>query len=65
MDDIAGRTAFNPTDRYSATFLRDRNLVQINEFFGNQVEMKIVEKLKIYNHFIVYGDLPPGNRIFR
>ncbi len=55
----------NPASRYSEAFLRSNNLVQVDEFYGTQIEIKVVEKLKIYNHFWTRGELPPGNRIFR
>ena len=35
------------------------------EFYGNQMQIKIAEKSKIYNYFIKHGELPPGNKIFR
>ncbi|SHI71160.1 RHS repeat-associated core domain-containing protein [Flavobacterium terrae] len=34
-------------------------------FTGNQVEIKIQEKIMIYGYFFTNGTLPPGNRIFR
>lgn len=37
----------------------------VPEFFGNQVEIKVAEKTKIYGYAIFYGTLPPGNKIFR
>jgi hypothetical protein len=55
----------NPTSRYSPTFLRTNNLRQVNEFYGNRVQIKVVEKMKIYNHALINFSLPPGNKIFR
>ncbi|WMN60702.1 hypothetical protein NI389_05205 [Pseudoalteromonas xiamenensis] len=55
----------NPTSRYSPTFLRTNNLRQVNEFHGNRVQIKVVEKMKIYNHALINFSLPPGNKIFR
>lgn len=34
-------------------------------FFGNQMEIKVQEKIMIYWYTIFNGSLPPGNRIFR
>jgi hypothetical protein len=34
-------------------------------FYGNQVEIKVAEKTAIYGYFLMYGHLPPGNKIFR
>jgi RHS repeat-associated protein len=34
-------------------------------FFGNQVEIKVQEKIMIYAHAMSHGSLPPGNKIFR
>lgn len=35
------------------------------QFYGNQMQIKIAEKSKIYNYFIPHGQLAPGNKIFR
>ena len=42
-----------------------RPVRQVNEFAGNQVQIKIAEKVKIYAYFTTHGYLPPGNKIFR
>ncbi len=55
----------NPTGRYSQTYLNGLGVQQINEFSGNQVEIKVQEKVKIYGYFFANGHLPPGNKIFR
>lgn len=34
-------------------------------FVGNQIEIKIQEKIIIYGYFLATGSLPPGNKIFR
>jgi RHS repeat-associated protein len=52
-------------NRYSQNDLTNSNLVQDDEFFGNQVQIKVMEKVKIYSYFITNGHLPPGNKIFR
>lgn len=56
------------TDRYSADYLKSigKGGVQMEpQFYGNQMQIKIAEKSKIYNYFITHGHLPPGNKIFR
>ncbi len=55
----------NPAGRYSNAALRSAGLEFIPEFYGTQTEIKIMEKIKIYNYYFAYGQLPPGNRIFR
>lgn len=58
----------NPTSRYSDPELGRIGglpVEQINEFSGNQVEIKVAEKTKIYAYFLVHKQLPPGNKIFR
>ncbi len=58
----------NPTTRYSGTELGSMGglgVQQFNEFYGNQVEIKVAEKVKIYGYFATHGHLPPGNKIFR
>ncbi len=55
----------NPGNRYSDKWLIDNSLRFVPEFYGNQVQIKIEEKKKIYGYFLKYGHLPPGNKIFR
>lgn len=37
----------------------------VPQFYGNQMQIKIAEKSKIYGYFLSNGELPPGNKIFR
>lgn len=53
------------SDRYSAKYLRTMGLNFTPQFFGNQMEIKIQEKVMIYSYFFGNGSLPPGNSIFR
>lgn len=55
----------NPSTRYSQNYLRMNRVQMVNEFYGNQMQIKLVEKLKIYGYFFNNGQLPAGNRIFR
>ena len=41
------------------------HLEQVPEFFGNQMQIKLAEKSKIYMYYLNNNQLPPGNRIFR
>ncbi|WP_044171299.1 hypothetical protein [Flectobacillus major] len=62
-----GETAGN-SPRYSPTELNNMipGGVRLNPiFFGNQVEIKVMEKYLIYGYFFNHGILPPGNKIFR
>jgi hypothetical protein len=34
-------------------------------FLGNQIEIKVQEKIMIYGYTLMNGSLPPGNKIFR
>lgn len=52
-------------DRYSATYLRTKQVMMVPEFYGTQLEIKVVEKQKLYGYFFSHGTLPPGNAIFR
>jgi hypothetical protein len=40
-------------------------LIQLNQFQGNQMEIRIQEKVMIYGYFMQNGSLPAGNSIFR
>lgn len=53
------------SSRYTDTYLRTTRVSFVPEFYGNQVQIKVVEKMKIYNYFLQNGHLPPGNKIFR
>jgi hypothetical protein len=51
--------------RYSLNKLRNQNLVRVDIYQGNQMEILIHEKIMIYGYTIKNGHLPPGNKIFR
>lgn len=56
------------SSRYDAGYLNSIGLGGVTltpQFYGNQMQIKIVEKSKIYTYFINNGQLPPGNKIFR
>lgn len=53
------------SDRYSDKYLRTMGLNFVPQFPGNQMEIKIQEKVMIYGYFFSTGSLPPGNSIFR
>lgn len=55
----------NPAGRYTSGQLSGWGVRQVNEFYGNQVQIKVMEKTKIYGYFLQNGHLPPGNKIFR
>ena len=52
-------------DRYTEKFYESMGLEMDPQFFGNQMEIKIQEKIMIYGYFFQNGSLPPGNSIFR
>jgi RHS repeat-associated protein len=58
-----GETTKN--DRYRQTKLNNWGVEQVDEFHGNRVQIKVMEKVKIYGYFLLNGHLPPGNKIFR
>ncbi|MBX3241938.1 MAG: RHS repeat-associated core domain-containing protein [Chitinophagaceae bacterium] len=53
--------------RYTPNELKSTGLgvIMVPEMVGNQVEIKVAEKVKIYGYFFANGHLPPGNKIFR
>ena len=56
------------SDRYSSSVKEAIGIggVQENQlYFGNQVQIKVAEKIAIYGYFLNNGHLPPGNKIFR
>ena len=52
-------------NRYTIDNLTKYRVKKFDEFSGNQAEIKVMEKVKIYSYFFRYGHLPPGNKIFR
>lgn len=52
-------------NRYTKEYLETTGVQMIPEFFGNRMQIKVEEKMKIYNYYINNGHLPPGNKIFR
>ena len=62
-----GETTMNPPAmRYGGDgWLGARSLKREPEYQGTQKQIKIAEKHKLYNYFLTYGHLPPGNAIFR
>jgi RHS repeat-associated protein len=58
----------NPASRYNSSDLGGigaGGVSQYNEFSGTQIQIKAMEKAKIYSYFMVNGHLPAGNKIFR
>ncbi|MCF3109422.1 hypothetical protein LL912_11605 [Niabella sp. CC-SYL272] len=56
------------SDRYSAAELGRIGAGGVTPnplVYGNQIQIKIAEKVAIYGYFIQNGHLPPGNKIFR
>jgi len=58
-----GETTSN--NRYSQGYLNSMGLIMNSQFYGNQMEIKIQEKVMIYGYFMQNGSLPAGNSIFR
>ena len=52
-------------NRYTDNWYQTYNVHMISVFEGNQREIKIHEKILIYQYYFKNGHLPPGNRIFR
>lgn len=58
-----GETTGN--NRYSRDYLNSMGLIMNPQFYGNQMEIKIQEKIMIYGYFMKNGSLHAGKRIFR
>ncbi len=55
-------------NRYSDNWMRaigDGGVTMQRVYYGNQRQIKIQEKIMIYNYYFRHGHLPPGNKIFR
>jgi len=56
------------SERYDPAYLRSIGPAGVDferEIPGNQKQIKVYEKVKIYHYFLTNGHLPPGNKIFR
>lgn len=53
------------TDRYSEDYLNRIGVDMFPIYYGNQIEIKIQEKIMIYGYYFQHGRLPAGNKIFR
>lgn len=51
--------------RYSQSDLARKGLQMIDIFHGNQMEIRIQEKIMIYGYYFMNGSRPAGNPIFR
>jgi hypothetical protein len=40
-------------------------VIFVPEYGGNVMQIKLMEKVKIYGYFFANRSLPPGNKIFR
>ena len=58
-----GETTSN--ERYDPAYLVKEKVMQVPVYYGNQLDIKMKEKLLIYGYFFNSGKLPPGNKIFR
>lgn len=55
------------SDRYTNDYLNGigKGVTQIPQYYGSQIQIKVQEKIMIYNYYFQNGELPPGNKIFR
>jgi len=51
--------------RYTNKFYKTNNLEMQRLFRGSQMEIKVMEKMYLYDYFIQNWTLPPGNKVFR
>ncbi|MFA0961221.1 hypothetical protein AB9P05_05415 [Roseivirga sp. BDSF3-8] len=58
-----GETTSN--QRYDQGYLNQEGVIFVGEYYGNQAQIKVAEKIKIYSYYLKHRHLPPGNKIFR
>ncbi|MCM1079020.1 MAG: hypothetical protein NC344_04775 [Bacteroidales bacterium] len=51
--------------RYTNKFYETNSVKMVPLHYGNQMEIKVMEKMYIYGYVFKHGELPPGNKIFR
>ncbi|MEO8237473.1 MAG: RHS repeat-associated core domain-containing protein [Flavobacterium sp.] len=54
--------------RYNEAYLKSigvGGVTEVPQFYGNQMQIKIQEKIMIYGYYFTNGTLPAGNKIFR
>ncbi len=52
-------------NRYSEDYLNKIGVDMLPIYYGNQIEIKIQEKIMISGYYFEHGQLPAGNKIFR
>jgi RHS repeat-associated protein len=55
----------NGGSRYPNSYYKTMGLQMRPIFYGNQIEIKIQEKIMIYGYYFEHRQLPAGNKIFR
>ncbi len=55
----------NPSSRYPAGVYRSLGVSYNTEYVGGQLQILMVEKLRLAGYVTVHGNLPPGNLILR
>jgi hypothetical protein len=58
-------TSANPADRYSDSALQGLGLRMVVQSTGTKYAVLAQEKMKLIQHAIAHGSLPPGNKIFK
>jgi hypothetical protein len=58
-------TTVDPAGRYPLSSLNGLNLKFVEQTAGTRYQVLAQEKLKLIQHAIQNGNLPPGNRIFK
>jgi RHS repeat-associated protein len=58
-------TTVDPAGRYSNSYLGALDVTMEKQAFGSMTFVLIQEKLRLLSYFTVYGQLPPGNKIWR
>jgi hypothetical protein len=57
--------SLNGPGRYPAGVYRSLGLTYNTEYVGGQLQITMVEKLRLAGYVTTHGQLPPGNRILR
>lgn len=52
-------------NRYNNNSYENTYMIMYPIYYGNQMEIKIKEKIMIYGYYFKHNHLPPGNKIFR
>jgi len=58
-------TSMDPESRYTKSYLQSLGVTMVIESQGTRIQVLVQEKVQLIRYYLYYGELPPGNKIFK